>query len=310
MSATNSTPTINLPLFIGTDKPAWLVDWNGAMNAIDSAIAALQTAESGTAAALSALSNSVTALSNTVSQQTTAIETVTQSVNQLAGNVTTINGNINTINSLIGNGEPTTTDKTIIGAINEINAKIPEGGTVEADDVTYDNQTSGLNATNVQAAIDEVNAKIPAGGAVEADDVSFDNTASGLSATNVQAAIDELAQGGAGHAYSSTEKAVGTFGNKTVYEKTYSGTATANTQTTVDASLTISYVDNVISMDGAFASVGQTTNHWWPLPVRFNTDSSNSISIRPDISASGLVFDNTNSGSQSKYVLTIRYTKA
>ena len=160
MSATNSTPTINLPLFIGTDKPAWLVDWNGAMNAIDSAIAALQTAESGTSSALAALSNSVTALSNTVSQQTTAIETVTQSVNQLAGNVTTINGNINTINSLIGNGEPTTTDKTIIGAINEINAKIPEGGTVEADDVSFDNTGSDLVATNVQAAIVEVNGKI------------------------------------------------------------------------------------------------------------------------------------------------------
>lgn len=161
MSATNSTPAINLPLFIGTDKPAWLVDWNSAMSAIDSAIATLQTAESGTSSALAALSNSVTALSNTVSQQTTAIETVTQSVNQLAGNVTTINGNINTINSLIGNGEPTTTDKTIIGAINEINAKLPEGGAVEADDVSYDNTDSGLNATNVQDAIDEVYNAIP-----------------------------------------------------------------------------------------------------------------------------------------------------
>lgn len=164
MSATNSTPTINLPLFIGTDKPAWLVDWNGAMNAIDSAIAALQTAESGTAASLSALANSVTALSNTVSQQTTAIETVTQNINQLAGNVTTINGNINTINELIGNGTPTTTDKTIIGAINELKADIDElapGGEVDAADVTYDNKTSGLRATDVQAAIDEVYAAIP-----------------------------------------------------------------------------------------------------------------------------------------------------
>lgn len=164
MSASNSTPTINLPVFIGTDKPAWLVDWNGAMNAIDSAIAALQTAESGTAASLSALANSVTALSNTVSQQTTAIETVTQSVNQLAGNVTTINGNINTINELLGNGTPTTTDKTIIGAINELKEDIDEltpGGEVDAADVSYDNQTSGLQATDVQAAIDEVNGKIP-----------------------------------------------------------------------------------------------------------------------------------------------------
>lgn len=35
MSATNTTTNYNLPIFIGADKPAWLVDFNGAMNAID-----------------------------------------------------------------------------------------------------------------------------------------------------------------------------------------------------------------------------------------------------------------------------------
>ena len=154
MSATNSTVNINLPLFIGTDKPAWLTDWNGAMNAIDTAIANLQTAESGTATPLATLAQSVEALSGTVSQHTTALQTITTAV---SGNT----GSINTINSLIGNGQPTTTDKTIIGAINEINAKIPEGGEVTADDVSYDNTDSGLTATNVQDAIDEVYAAIP-----------------------------------------------------------------------------------------------------------------------------------------------------
>lgn len=154
MSATNSTANINLPLFIGTDKPAWLTDWNGAMNAIDTAIANLQTAESGTATSLAALAQSLEALSGTVGQHTTALQTLTTAV---SGNT----GSINTINSLIGNGQPTTTDKTLIGAINEINAKIPEGGEVAADDVTYDNTDSGLTATNVQEAIDEVVASIP-----------------------------------------------------------------------------------------------------------------------------------------------------
>lgn len=42
-----------------------------------------------------------------------------------------------------------TASKTPIGAINEINAK-------EASDIDYDNTSSGLNATDVQAAIDEV----------------------------------------------------------------------------------------------------------------------------------------------------------
>lgn len=154
MSATNSTPIINLPLFIGTDKPAWLTDWNGAMNTIDTAIANLQTAESGTATSLASLAQSVEALSGTVSQHTTAIQTVTTAT---AGNT----GSINTINSLIGNGEPTTEDKTIIGAINEIYAEIGGGTGVAAEDVTYSNTTSGLTATDVQAAIDEVYAAIP-----------------------------------------------------------------------------------------------------------------------------------------------------
>ena len=155
MSATNATPTISLPLFIGTDKPAWLTDWNGAMNTIDSAIATLQTAEAGTATSLATLAQSVEALSGTVSQHTTSITTISTAV---AGNT----GSINTINSLIGNGQPTTEDKTIIGAINEIYADITGGGTsVTAANVSYDNTTSGLTADDVQEAIDEVYAAIP-----------------------------------------------------------------------------------------------------------------------------------------------------
>ena len=155
MSATNATPTISLPLFIGTDKPAWLTDWNGAMNTIDGAIATLQTAEGGTATALASLSQSVEALSGTVSQHTTSLQTITTAV---AGNT----GSINTINSLIGNGQPTTEDKTIIGAINEIYADIGGGTGVAAADVTYDNTSSGMTADDVQEAIDELKADVDA----------------------------------------------------------------------------------------------------------------------------------------------------
>ena len=38
MASTNRTPNYNLPQFIGTDKPTWLGDVNGAMSNIDSAI--------------------------------------------------------------------------------------------------------------------------------------------------------------------------------------------------------------------------------------------------------------------------------
>ena len=48
-----------------------------------------------------------------------------------------------------GTGGLDTTNKTIIGAINEVNAK-------DASDIAYDNTSSGLTATDVNAAIDEV----------------------------------------------------------------------------------------------------------------------------------------------------------
>lgn len=38
MSATNKTANYELPEFIGTDKPSWLTDFNGAMTKIDTAL--------------------------------------------------------------------------------------------------------------------------------------------------------------------------------------------------------------------------------------------------------------------------------
>ena len=150
MSATNSTPNINLPLFVGTDKPAWLVDFNGAMNSIDSAVGTNTTNIAGNSSAIATLNNSVSSLGTTVGQHTTSIQTLTTATTHNAGD-------ISTINSLIGNGTPTTTDKTLVGAINEIYADITGGGTdIEADNVTYDNTSSGLSATDVQSAIDEL----------------------------------------------------------------------------------------------------------------------------------------------------------
>ena len=115
MSATNKTAVYELPIFLGTDVPSWLTDWNGAMGDIDTAIAAAKAAAdaaastAGTAATdIVTINGQITSLQNTVGTHTTQIGT--------------ISGNINTINSLIGNGTPTTTDQTLIGAINELHA--------------------------------------------------------------------------------------------------------------------------------------------------------------------------------------------
>lgn len=167
MSATNATTNYSLPLFLGSDKPAWLVDWNGAMSAIDTAIKNAADSASQAGTDISALTLTVGSLSDTVTNQGTALGNLTTTVGGLSGSV-------NTINSLIGNGEPTTTDKTLIGAINELYDDIHGGGpsSVTAANVTYDNTSSGMTADDVQEAIDELQSEItnlptPSGGISE-----------------------------------------------------------------------------------------------------------------------------------------------
>ena len=49
-NASNRTVNYELPLFVGTDRPSWLVDWNGAMAQIDDIIKGVSdAAEAGTA---------------------------------------------------------------------------------------------------------------------------------------------------------------------------------------------------------------------------------------------------------------------
>lgn len=187
MSATNATTNYNFPIFIGTDKPAWLVDWNSAMSAIDAAIKGVDTDVQGAIVDISGLSS-------TVASHTSSISTISGQITVITTNLNTATGNINTINSLIGNGTPTTTDQTLIGAINELHAN--QG---DLADLT-------TPAVSLVAAI---NAITGGGGAVAASAVSYDNTVSGLAAVNVQAAIDELAAGGASYEVKSSTLAIG-----------------------------------------------------------------------------------------------------
>lgn len=158
MSATNSTANYELPIFLATDKPAWLTDWNGAMSAIDTAIHAAQATADGAQTTASAATADISTIN-------ASLTTITGNITSLTTSVNSNTGAINTINSLIGNGEPTTSDKTLIGAINEIYGMITGGGgdEIEAQNVSYDNTTSGLTADDVQSAIDEVYAAIPVG---------------------------------------------------------------------------------------------------------------------------------------------------
>lgn len=155
MGHTNSTANLSLPQFIGTDKPTWLGDVNGAFSAIDSYAG---TNDAAVAAAVSdassAIAQAASAVSTANAANTTAGNASTAATNAVgtANNAVAIAGTVDSKVGLLA--DLTTTDRTsIVNAINEVNAAI---GTPTAAQVTYDNSGSGLTATNVQAAIDEV----------------------------------------------------------------------------------------------------------------------------------------------------------
>ncbi len=165
MGFTNTTSHYNLPQYVATDKPKYLTDFNQTMEAIDTQMytnaQAAATADGKAVAAKDTADGAVSSI-GTLNTQING-DASDPSDRGLAGDVSDNSGAINTINSLIGNGTPTTTDQTIIGAINELHAEIGGGSTpsIPASDVPYDNTTSGLTATDAQAAIDEVVGMIP-----------------------------------------------------------------------------------------------------------------------------------------------------
>ena len=138
MGHTNSTANLALPQFIGTDKPTWLGDINGAFAAID--------AYAGTNDA--AVSAAVADASSAVSQASSAVNTA-NTANTTAGNASTAANNAvgvaNTANAIAGAvdakvgllADLNTTDRSsIVNAINEIEGEVNPGSvSVTADGI-------------------------------------------------------------------------------------------------------------------------------------------------------------------------------
>lgn len=89
MSHTNSTPNYQLPQFVGTDKPAYLTDFNQAFSAIDTGIHAAKTAADTAGTDITEVENNLnetnqnlTALGSTVSTLQGTVSSVSQTANQ------------------------------------------------------------------------------------------------------------------------------------------------------------------------------------------------------------------------------------
>lgn len=80
MSSTNKTTYFELPLFIGTDTPSWLGDWNSAMTDIDTSINVVKTSAESAMNRANSASGKADANTKTINLQAAEIKTLKDAV--------------------------------------------------------------------------------------------------------------------------------------------------------------------------------------------------------------------------------------
>jgi len=165
---------------------------------------------------------------------------------------------------------------TIVESFNtRTGAVLPVAGDYEAEDITYDNTTSGLTATDTQAAIDELDNRLD-NFSVAASQVSYDNTVSGLTATDAQAAIDEIANDVLSSGVASfngrtgaVNPAAGDYdGSDIDYDNTTSGLTATDVQAAIDEidgtvdDLVADQGRQIATVEGATASRAYGIGEW------------------------------------------------
>ena len=143
MSSTNKTTNYELSQFIGTDKPAWLSDYNQDMSKIDTAVK--NATDTATAASGSATSAN-TAIGTLSNLTTTDKTSVVAAINEVDTNVGTAQ---NTANTALNNAGTANTDIAALSAYLDINnfgdftSATSNNGTISYIDMHY-----ATNSTN------------------------------------------------------------------------------------------------------------------------------------------------------------------
>lgn len=99
MASTNKTTNYNLSQFIGTDKPAWLADYNQDMSKIDTGIHTAQTTATGADGKADANATNIGTLSNLTTETKTSL---VGAVNEVQSEVNTAQNTANAANTAAG----------------------------------------------------------------------------------------------------------------------------------------------------------------------------------------------------------------
>ena len=96
-NATNSTPNYGLPIFIGTDKPSWLVDWNGAMTELDTVIKEISTSEEANKNLIATANANIAKINNIIEEIQAYNTALTNRVVTLEGKTNKLESEYNTV---------------------------------------------------------------------------------------------------------------------------------------------------------------------------------------------------------------------
>lgn len=265
MAHTNETVNYHLSQFVGTDIPNPLVDYNGDMEKIDTAIKNVADAEAGYASDIADLeiqngSETLTTTAQTLSGAVNELDADTSDLNTrlttaegkitadegtlstAVNNISTLSGKVSGLETKVGSAVLTTTASDCSGAINELDAEDGVlGGKITALETQNGSEVLQTTAQTLSGAINEL-FNAPSAG-VTASDVSYDGTTSGLSATNVQSAIDEVK--------ADIPTIPATYdADDIVYDNTDSGLVATNVQAAVDelAGKTSGFIDVTVGV--------------------------------------------------------------
>lgn len=104
MSSTNKTTNYELSQFLGSDKPAWLTDYNGDMGKIDSGIHSAQTTATGADGKADA---NATKIGTLTSLTTDAKTDLVSAINEVDGHADTAQSTANTATTLANTAKST-----------------------------------------------------------------------------------------------------------------------------------------------------------------------------------------------------------
>lgn len=213
---TNETVNYGLSQFVGSDIPNPLVDYNGDMQKIDTAIKNVADSSVTDRDAIAELK-----IQNGDETLDTTAQTLSGAVNELNGeygdvntrltvaegkitadegtlatavsNISTLAGKVSDVETKVGSAVLDTTASDLSGAVNELHSEIGTNASdISAIETQNGNEVLQTTAQTLSGAINELY-NAPAASVV-ASAVGYTNTSSGLSANNVQSAIDEVSQ--------------------------------------------------------------------------------------------------------------------